>query len=292
MKRLLISILLAAIAPSAGAAECPAPGPSSEPLPAIQVPANVHVGLALGSGGLHGFAHIGVLEEIEAAHLDVPIVAGTSVGALVGSAWASGVPAREIERVSIARHWDRFGSYSGAFVGDLAELQPLFGYRPIEQWPHRFAAVSTNLDNGHRRVFMSGDGVLAVRASTAIPVTGAIRVDGARFVDGALVEPLPVATARELGANFVIAVDIAYRPYEGHPSGFTGNSLQSVHILMNALAERDADSADFVLRLDLHEIMTRCGNRSLVAAGREAMRRNWPALNEALRARAAALARQ
>src|SRR6185369_15253092 len=106
-----------------------------------------------------------------------------------------------------------------------------------------------------------------------------------KFGDGALVEPVPVDTARALGAQRVIAVDVAYRPYEESPSGIAAYGFQAMHILVNSLAERQLRDADFGLRLDLHDTMSRCGPESLVAKGREAMRNAWPELERALAAR-------
>ena len=291
-----LALLLLLPAWSAAAGTCAAPGEPA-PVARIKVPDGVQVGVALGSGSVHGLAHIGVLEQLEAGGVDVPVVAGTSVGALIGSLWASGIGAREIAALSRVRHWEDVGRMSGSFEGfftndDLkAELEPLFKGRPIESWPRRFGAVATNLANGHRRVLMSGDAALAVQASTAIPLFYApVTIDGERLGDGALVEPLPVEAARDLGANFVIAVDVGYRPYESPASGLFDNGFQAMHILINALADRQARDADFVIHLDLHEEMTRCGKTALVRAGREAMGRAWPLLAAAIRKRAIELA--
>jgi NTE family protein len=285
-----LGIAFAAAALTAQAAErdCPLAQTFGPPSPALDVAPGIRLGLALGSGGVHGLAHIGVLEEFDAAGVDVPVVAGTSVGALVGSLWASGMRAEAIEKLARDKRWDQLGdtSYASGLRDLRGELKPYLGTHPIESWPRRFAAVATDIDNGHKHVFMTGDGGLAVQASATVTLRSPLRVDGGNYVDGALVEPLPVRTARDLGANYVIAVDIAYRPYEAPVSGLLGNVYQSMHILVNSLAERDAQGADFVLRIDVHERMEKCGTQSLVAAGREVMHRAWPALALALRQRA------
>jgi len=94
--------------------------------------------------------------------------------------------------------------------------------------------------------------------------------------------PVPVRTARELGADYVIAVDVAYRPYEAPASGMLANGFQAMHILVNALSETEVRSADFALRIDAHHTMTACGNAALVAAGRDAVARQWPELRRSL----------
>ena len=293
-----LAAMLAAPRPVA-AQHCPTGAEPRETPDPITVPMGMRVGVALGSGSVHGLAHIGVLEVLEERGLDVSVVAGTSVGALVGSLWASGMSAADIERLARAKRWEDVGRMSGSFEGLFTneslreELRPYFGGRPIEAWPRRFGAVATDLSNGHRRVLTSGDGALAVQASTAVPLAYApVKVDGQRLADGALVEPVPVYTARALGANWVIAVDVAYRPYEAPSGGLTGNAFQAMHILINSLAERQERDADFVIRLDLHHEMMECGNDALIAAGRDAMRRAWPALAAALRERAFELGAQ
>lgn len=279
-----------------GDIECPAPLPPAAQGQPLAISTNgLRVGLALGSGSMHGLAHIGVLEELEALGLEVRVVTGTSVGALVGGLWASGLTAREIGNFSRASKWDDVGRLSGSWQGILSnarlreQLSPIFKGRPIESWPRRFGAVATNLANGHRRILMSGDGALALQASSAVPVLFMpVSVGGETLADGALVEPVPVDAARALGADYVIAVDVAYRPYEEKADGIAQYAFQSMHILINTLGERQLREADFAIRLDLHHRLTACGSEALIAAGREAVRRAWPGIARSLRMRVAA----
>lgn len=281
----------------AARADCPRPAAdeemSSDSPAAIDAPLlrrhRGPVALALGSGSMHGYAHIGIIEELEARGVPVDIVTGTSVGALIGSLWASGLSGREIEQVSRDKQWDRLDQFSFSGEGFLdnrrlkAELEPLFKGRPIEAWPRRFAAIATDLRNGRRRLLMRGDGALAVQASTAVPVLfRPVHVGSALLADGALVEPIPVRAARSLGADVVIAVDVAYRPYEEEASGVTGIAFQTMHIMVNAMAADLMREADVPIRLDLHHRFKACGREALVAAGREAVRRAWPQIRAAL----------
>jgi len=287
--RIAAVIAAGLVLPSWGTHETCALAPAAPPVQTV--PSKVRIGVALSSGSVHGLAHVGVLQELEAHGVDVKVVSGTSVGAVVGSLWASGIPAAKIEAMSRESQWDSHvkPSWITMFKGgpDLDELlAPHYRGLPIEAWPKRFGAVATNLANGHRRVFMTGDGAVAVQASSAVPMLGSpVAIGKEKFGDGALVEPVPVDTARSLGAEFVIAVDVAYRPYEESPSGIAAYGFQAMHILVNSLAERQLRDADFALRLDLHDTMSRCGPESLVAKGREAMRNAWPELERALAAR-------
>jgi len=266
-----------------------APAPSAARL---EVPAGTRIGIALGSGSMHGYAHIGVLQEIEARGLPVQVVTGTSVGALMGALWASGMDARGIEALaretSIEDLSRPSGSWQGLFSSDplRGPLQAAFGGRPIESWPRSFGAVATHVEDGQRRLIVRGDAVDAIRASSAVPVLFMpVMRDRERLVDGALVEPVPVAAARDLGANFVIAIDVAYRPHEEAASGLAGYAFQAVHILVNSLAAEQLRTADVAIRPNLHQRWMECGREGLVAAGREAVARSWPEITRALLAR-------
>ncbi|HEX5128244.1 MAG TPA: patatin-like phospholipase family protein [Usitatibacter sp.] len=264
---------------------------------AVVVPAGTRIGLALGSGSMHGYAHIGVLQEIEARGLPVAVVTGTSAGAVVGGLWASGMSAARIDEIARPEALDLAeiaGSWQGLYSSEPMRepLEKAFGGRPIETWPRRFGAVAAELSRGERRLIASGDGVVALQASSATPVLFLpVIVRGERLVDGALVEPVPIDAARDLGANLVIGVDVAYRPHEEPASGLTAYAFQAMHILVNSLAASQARSADVYIRLNLHKRWMDCGRDGLVAAGRAAVASAWPELRRALLARAAARAR-
>jgi NTE family protein len=208
----------------------------------------------------------------------------------VGGLWASGYSGNQIEALSEGSDWEDVGAFAVSLQGFFTnrrlreQLERFFGGRPIERWPRTFAAVATDLATGTRRVLDRGDGALAIQASTAVPVIFTpVQVRGERLADGALVEPVPAFTARGLGAQFVLAVDVAYRPYEEEASGITGFAFQAMHILVNSLAAEQAREADYFLRMDLHHRLMKCGGRSLIAAGRDALHAAWPGIERAMR---------
>jgi NTE family protein len=255
----------------------------------------LRIGIALGSGGMHGFAHIGVIQELEAQGIRPKIVTGTSAGALMGALWASGLSGEQIETLARANDWNDFAQFSpsfrGLYVNDrLAQtLAAVFSGHPIESWPRRFGAIAVNVDNGAHRVLLRGNAARAVQASTALPLLfQPVDIDGEPLADGALVEPIPVDTARSLGADYVIAVDVAYKPYEERVAGLSAYGFQVMHILINALGAEALARADFPLRMDLHELYVTCGGEALIGAGRTAVRRAWPSLKRSLESRAAA----
>ena len=248
------------------------------------------VGVAFGSGSTHGLAHIGVIQALEARGLEVHVIAGTSVGAIVGGLWASGYSGRQIEALSVGSNWDDMGAFAASWQGLLNndglrdQLSKYIGSRPIERWPRRFAAVATDLAHGRKRVLDRGDGAIAIQASSAVPVMFTpVVVAGERLGDGALVEPVPAPTARALGADYVLAVDVAYRPYEGEASGIAQAGFQAMHILINTLAAEQTRGADFVLRLDMHHRFMKCGGGALIPGGRDAVQAAWPQIEQSLR---------
>jgi NTE family protein len=179
------------------------------------------IGIALSSGGAAGLAHIGVIEVLADAGIDMRCVAGTSAGAMVGAAYAAGKldGLRDrflaVNRRALVRLFDPSWSGGGLFGGRRAMdmVQPFIGEN-IEDLPRRFAAIATNLVSGTREVIRNGSVQEAVRMSIAIPgVFTPVLRDGRPFVDGALVDPIPVSAARELGAAFVIAVSVIPPPY-------------------------------------------------------------------------------
>ncbi len=174
------------------------------------------IGLALGSGGARGWCHIGVLRGLEAAGLGPARVAGASMGALVGAAWAAGrldaladwalglTPARFIALL------DPRPASGGLVAGrEILKVLTEIGLpERIEDLPVPFAAVATDMATGREVWLRRGPLAAAVRASVAIPgVLSPVRLDGRWMLDGGLTNPVPVSVARALGAEAVIAVN-------------------------------------------------------------------------------------
>lgn len=290
----LVTLACALAGPSALAAEgqCPRPTLIEDSPPARAPATRLRVGVAFGSGSMHGIAHVGVIRELEARGLEVQVVSGTSVGALVGALWASGRNADEIEALARREDWAEMGNFALSWQGIFSnqpmkdELSRLLGNRPIPSWPRRFGAVATDIETGERVLIRTGDGAAAVQASSAVPVLfSPVAKSGRRLSDGALVEPVPVEAARELGADFVIGVDVAYRPHEEETGGIPSYAFQSVHILVNSLATAQLKTADIAIRMNLHHLM-HCGPGDFITEGRNAVRRQWPQIAKALLAKA------
>lgn len=176
------------------------------------------IGLALGSGAARGLAHIGVLRVLEQEGLRPDVIAGTSMGALIGAFYAAGIPVDEMER--IARGFDvrtvtgvsevalsKGAVFSGAKVRDF-----LRAYLPetFEELRMPFGCVATDITHNRPVRFTSGDLVSAVRASVSVPLAFVpVRMDGSLLVDGYVCDPVPVDLARHLGGQAIVGVDVS-----------------------------------------------------------------------------------
>jgi NTE family protein len=175
------------------------------------------IGLALGGGAARGWAHIGVLRALKKAGIEPDIIAGTSIGAVVGACHMAGHLddledfARELTRRRVLGYLDFNLTGTGLITGHrLGErLTKHLGTTRIEDLQRRFVAVATEIGTGHEVWLSRGSLVEAVRASYALPgVFRPVKVDGRWLFDGALVNPIPVSVCRALGARYVIAVNL------------------------------------------------------------------------------------
>ena len=176
------------------------------------------IGLALGGGAARGFAHIGIVRTLIAHGIVPNVVVGTSIGAVVGGAYAAGHLdrleewARSLQPRSVLGYLDIRLNGSGLIGGDklAAQLEAAMGQTMIEDLPLKFATVATEVRTGHEIWLTHGRIVDALRASYALPGIFSPVLAGDRWlVDGALVNPVPVSAARALGAEIVIAANLS-----------------------------------------------------------------------------------
>ncbi len=182
------------------------------------------IGLALGSGAARGWSHIGVLQELEARKVPIDVIAGASMGAVVGGCYAAGRLAaleefaRALTKRRVFAMMDVSFSGAGMLTGGKLrdELARVLSGLRVETLPMTFGAVATEIGSGHEVWLRKGDLVQAIRASYALPgIFEPLRIDNRWLFDGALVNPVPVTLCRAMGAELVIAVnlvgDTAYR---------------------------------------------------------------------------------
>jgi len=208
--------------------------------------------LALGGGGLRGYAHLGVLQALHEAGIRPDLVVGSSAGALVGAAYAGGsspeqllAAARELRVASLIDFSPgggglMRGKHIATWVDGLVRQQP------IERFAIRYAAVVTDLQSGDPRLLTQGRAGAAVQASAAVPgaTAPAVATDGSLLIDGGLSSLVPVRAARALGAKLVIAVDIyCHSPRaEGRSAlAIAGRALQGQNCRLSAPEAAEAD---------------------------------------------------
>jgi len=175
------------------------------------------IGIALGGGAARGWSHIGVLRALNEAGLKPGVIAGTSIGAVVGGCYVVGALddletfARSLTRRRVFGLLDINFSGSGLISGMRLSklLNTTLGDRRIEDLDRRFVCVATELATGHEIWIARGNMAEAIRASYALPgVFQPVRVGGRWLVDGALVNPIPVSVCRAIGSDIVIAVNL------------------------------------------------------------------------------------
>src|SRR5580700_4157342 len=228
----------------------------------VASPTRPGIGLALGGGFARGFAHLGVLQVLEQNQIPISHIAGTSVGSILGAAYASGAPlsriiatCRTLRFRDIAR-WrvSRLGLASNHRLGELIER--VFESRQFEELRIPLAVVATDLTSGEPVVFTQGNLSEAIRASCAFPgLFEPVQIGTRCLADGGLVAQVPTRVARELGARHVIGVSVGV---EDGQRGAPSNIFQVVARAVSAAQKHQLEAwerhADLVLRPDVHTI--------------------------------------
>ncbi|MCU6435224.1 patatin-like phospholipase family protein [Undibacterium sp. Jales W-56] len=232
------------------------------PVPVAKTPKAIRIGLALGGGAARGFAHIGVIKTLESQGIIPDIVVGTSAGSVVGAMYAAGNNGFALQKMALdmdeatISDWSLplFAKSSGVLKGDAlqAYVNKSVGQTPIEKLKKPFGAVATDLHTGLPVLFQRGNTGLAVRASSAVPgVFQPVKINDRQYVDGGLVSPVPVRFAREMGADFVIAVNISSQPDSQAASSSLEVLMQTFTIMGQSLNQFELKNADVVIRPEL-----------------------------------------
>ena len=287
-----VGLLSACASPPARRAEAPV----ATPAPAVP-PRRPRLAIALGGGAARGFAHVGVIEVLEQAGIRPDVVVGTSAGSVVGALYASGMSARALREAALGLEEGILGDWTISVRGLLRgrALQDVVnrwvGGRPIERFALPFGAVMTDLYDGSLRVARTGDAGLAVRASSAVPgVFEPVRIGAREYVDGGLASPVPVRVARGMGADRVLAVDIAARPRFQETDSIPRVLLQTFAIMSQHLAAGELREADLVVSPAVGDRSSAdfSDRRGAIALGAQAMQAALPALQALLSAERAA----
>lgn len=276
------------------------------PLPAVALPPPVvllpkvrpvRVGLALGGGAARGFAHIGVIKALEAQGIVADIVVGTSAGSLVGALYAAGFDGFALNRLALEMDEATISDWSVPFFSTATGVLKGEGLQnyvnrtvlnvPIEQLKKPFGAVATDLNSGQPILFRRGNTGLAVRASSAVPgVFQPVKIGAHSYVDGGLVSPVPVRFAREMGADFVIAVNISSRPDTQAAGSSVEVLLQTFNIMGQTINKQELKEADIVIQPSLGAMKgSDFASRNVaILAGEQATSLVLPAIRQKLKA--------
>ncbi len=221
-------------------------------------------GLVLGSGSARGLAHIGVIKVLEDMGIKPDIVVGSSMGAIVGGSYASGVEIDEINEIATSLDYKKFiklVDFAGMKYGIKGKkienfFRGIVKTRKIEKFPIKFAAVATDLISGKEIILSRGDAPIAMRASGSIPgIFKPVKYKNMILVDGGVVDPVPVKAARLMGAYNMLSVDVNHKigKMKTKDIGIVPSLMRSIDIMQKSLSKNYDDN---VLRLnpDVSEI--------------------------------------
>jgi len=247
------------------------------------------IALVLGGGAARGFAHVGVIRQLEHEKIPIDMIVGTSVGSLIGAIYANDMNSFELEWTAFALEKDDVFDYAilsvftgmGLAKGDKLEefLKKKVTVPNIENLKLPFAAVATDLNRGTRVVLDRGSVAKAVHASSSVPgVFAPVDYQGRLLVDGGVVDNLPIAVAREKGADIVIAVDISENVTNFNVTNLIDVMLQSVNIMFSQNMEYKKITADVLISPKVGDVgmLDFTQKKRCMQAGIEATRQAMP----------------
>jgi NTE family protein len=259
-------------------------------------PKNIKIGLALGGGAARGFAHIGVIKVLEANGIVPDIVVGTSAGSLVGALYAAGNNGLALNKLALEMDeaeisdWSVpfFSNATGVLKGEALQtyVNRSVNNVPLEKLKMHFGAVATDLHTGLPILFQRGNTGIAIRASSAVPgIFQPVKIGDHYYVDGGLVSPVPVRFARQMGADFVIAVNISTQADAQPATSSVEVLLQTFTIMGQSINYYELKDADIVIRPGLASMKGGdFGGRNLaILAGEKAALDAMPAIKQKLK---------
>ena len=236
------------------------------------------VGLALGSGAARGIAHIGVIKALREANIPIDMIAGTSMGSIVGACYAADAQISVLEEIAVTSNLRKLTGLldpkfafirSGILHGGRVEnfLKSIIGDIDFKDMAIPFSAVATDIKTGNDVIINRGSLIKAVRASISIPgVFVPVNYDGRYLVDGGTTNPVPADVARFMGATFVIAVNVLNDPKKRKHLGLTGDKksskppsmfntlIQSIYIMEYGITRTSILKADIIIEPDVSNI--------------------------------------
>jgi NTE family protein len=249
------------------------------------------IGLALGSGGLRGLAHVGVLKVLERENIPIDYIAGCSIGSLIGALYSVGLDPDTILKLAKnlkRRHWldfimPKMGIISGERV--LAMMRLLTRNKRFCELNTPLAVVATELSSGKEVIFTEGEVAQAVRASISVPgIFVPYKIDDMLLVDGAVLNPTPIDLVRKLGADKVIAVDLAHAGVVCNITNVFDVVIQAIDIMERQLCKTRRQECDVLICPDVAHISPSSFDAidESVALGEEAAQALLPSIKQLL----------
>lgn len=251
------------------------------------------VGLALGSGGSRGFAHIGVLEVLEEEGIPIDFIAGSSVGAVIGTLAALGRTADDLKQLASLFRRKYYIDFTVPKMGLVSgkRLEELFYMltkgETLENLDTPVTVVTTDLNSGERVLFTEGSIAKALRASISIPgIFVPVRYDDYLLVDGGVIDRVPAKITTDMGADLVIAVDVSYFPESPSTSSIYDVIMQSMEIMARELVKAKKINADILMKpiIQGNNAIVFDDTESLIQQGREEALRQLPQIRKKIEA--------
>lgn len=249
--------------------------------------------LVLGSGSARGFAHAGVLKVLEANHIPIDIIVGTSAGSIIGALYADHPSAASLEHLLLTTPRNEVIDFSLMNIGSgLISGNQLQNFlikhlhaTTFEKLRIPFAAVATDLDTGKRHVFESGPIAPAVNASSAVPpFFRPVQLYGRTYIDGAMVDPIAVDIAQRFHPKIIIAVSLNSPLSKEVPTNSPGVLFRGIDMMLTSLNDYSASQANVIIRPQQAEISMFDGSKraDLIRAGEVAAQKVMPQIKRLL----------
>lgn len=241
------------------------------------------IGLALGSGGARGFAHLGAIKVLKEEGIPIDLIAGSSMGALVACFYGVGIEMDHLYKLSGAFKRKYYLDFTvpkmGFIMGKrVKEFIRVFTHgKNIEELSLPVGVVATDLMTGEKIVFKNGPIAEAVRASISIPgIFVPEKYHGRILVDGGVADRVPVSVAREMGADIVIAVDVSRVKRNAEITSIYDVIMQSIDIMQTEIVSHREMASDFMIRprVEMYSSRAFTNIEEIIAIGEEETRRN------------------
>ncbi|WP_163101394.1 patatin-like phospholipase family protein [Peribacillus alkalitolerans] len=249
------------------------------------------IGLALGSGGARGFAHLGVLKVLKENNIRVDYIAGSSMGALVGAFYAAGTDMEQLYKISnnFRRKYfldftvPKMGFISGKKVKEFIRI--FTKNKRLEDLDIPLWIVTTDIKTGEKVIFSEGPIAEAVRASISIPgIFVPEKINNRLLVDGGVVDRVPVSVVKEMGADIIIGVDVAHVKQDMEITSIYDVIMQSLDILQMELVEQKKIASDIMIRPRVEKYNSKAFTNidEIISIGEDEARKNLDAIIECI----------